>query len=218
MPPGWAGGAPTGRIGPVNLPFHVLLFHDPAVAPWLLALGTVAALTLAGRLGHRRLPAWWRRRAPARPGFEGPPKPPAPARVAVALAEGLDGLRLPVQSLLREAGVRLDWRIDASAEAVVLPPRTHLGLMRLVQDALEPRAVQARGTTRVTLWLAHAPADAGLRLRLAGDGPSEAGAQDEAARRCAREAHALGAALQAGPREDGTGWCWEIRLPLPARG
>lgn len=253
--------------------------QDLLLDPWLLALGTVAVLAVAGLVWHRWL------QGPASSGrgrsFEGLPRPstgwplssslpvsepralvgevqdrlgmqlltartlaqtggslPGSSRLMqldhqlaqallslrlmrdamraepASLSDGLHGLQAHFQPLLAQRGARLLWQVTPQGAGVLLPPRSRLNVLRIVQEALDNVLLHARDAATVALTL---EVDAGaLRLRLHDDGRqgSDLGRGCELGHGVAqmeRQATEIGARLAVGPTQPG----WQVDLMLP---
>lgn len=136
-----------------------------------------------------------------------------------SLLDSLHGMQAHFQPLLAERGIRLDWQVDEALDRISLPARSRLGLLRLMQEALDNVVRHAR-EARLAQFRLEADGEAGerrLRLRVVDDGQGtpesrrvESTAQGIA--RMERQTLELGGRLAVGPARPG--WCVDLRMPL----
>jgi signal transduction histidine kinase len=111
----------------------------------------------------------------------------------------------------RSAGIFVDVRIDASAEAA--PPATAEALYRILQESLT-NVLRHSGANRAEVRV---HVGAAVVLTVLDNGGGTAAADGNGIRGMRERASALGGELCAGPRVDGPGWQIAARLPVRRR-
>jgi signal transduction histidine kinase len=167
---------------------------------------------------------------------EMPPTEQTPATIRDASRRALDDLRLVITSMedtgddlamllgsfreriepqLRQAGIRLNWRMATSRAVPGLNPVATLQILRILQEAVT-NAVRHSGATTITVEAAPSPLDP-ARLRLAvtddGRGFAERPRAEGGLRNMRQRAAAIGAELTI----EGTAAGTRVTLDLPAR-
>ena len=133
---------------------------------------------------------------------------------AQGLISMLGNLRYRLQPRLAALGIHLEWHIDPHIELDALSPPTALGVLRIVQEALN-NAVQHAQARVITVAVERDGAEARIGIQDDGMGiePERASGKGRGLSGMRRRAEQLGGRLRIAAREGG-GTCVILQLPL----